>query len=47
MYSIGLDISKSTIDVYIPKNEENIQIANNLKAIKSLYLKLKNNINKI
>lgn len=41
MYSIGLDISKSTIDVYIPKNEENIQIANNLKAIKSLYLKLK------
>lgn len=41
MYSIGLDISKSTIDIYIPKNEENIQIANNLQAMKSLYLKLK------
>ena len=41
MYSIGLDISKSTIDIYIPINKSNIQITNNLKSIKSFYLKLK------
>jgi len=41
MYSIGLDISKSTINVYIPINELDIVINNNLKAISGLYSKLK------
>lgn len=41
MYSIGLDISKSTIDIYIPINKSNIQISNEKKAIKSFYSKLK------
>lgn len=42
MYSIGLDISKSTIDIYIPINKSNIQISNEEKAIKTFYTKLKN-----
>lgn len=41
MYSIGLDISKSTINVYIPKNDLDLVIDNSLKSIKSLYSKLK------
>lgn len=41
MYSIGLDISKSTIDIYIPINNSNHKIDNNGKSIKSFYLKLK------
>lgn len=41
MYSIGLDISKSTINVYIPLNDLDLVIDNNLKSIKSLYSKLK------
>ena len=40
MYSIGLDISKLTIDIYIPINKSNIQIANNIKSIKAFYSKL-------
>lgn len=41
MYSIGLDISKSTINVYIPKNDLDLVIENNIKSIKQLYSKLK------
>ena len=41
MYSIGLDISKSTINVYIPINDLDIVINNDLKSIKRLYSKLK------
>lgn len=41
MYSIGLDISKSTIDIFIPINSSNIQITNSKKSIQSFYSKLK------
>jgi transposase len=41
MYSIGLDISKATISVHIPKNCLDIEIDNNQKSLKSLYSKLK------
>ncbi len=41
MYSIGLDVSKSTINVYVPINDLDMKISNDLKSIKSLYSKLK------
>ncbi len=41
MYYIGLDISKTTISVYIPKIDKDIEIENSIKAIRSLYSKLK------
>lgn len=41
MYSIGLDISKSTINVYVPFNDLDLVIENSLKGIKTLYSKLK------
>lgn len=41
MYSIGLDISKSTINVYVPHNDLDLVIENSLKGIKTLYSKLK------
>ncbi|XPV69885.1 MAG: IS110 family transposase [Halarcobacter sp.] len=41
MYSIGLDVSKSTINVYIPINDLDLIIDNSLNGIKSLYSKLK------
>ncbi len=41
MYSIGLDISKSSIDIFIPINQSSIKISNNLKSLKSFYQKLK------
>ncbi|QKF73423.1 transposase, IS110 family [Aliarcobacter faecis] len=40
MYSIGLDISKSTVDIFIPINQSNIKIKNSMQAIKSFYSKL-------
>jgi len=40
-YSIGLDISKSLISVYIPINNQFIEIENNLKGLKKLLSKLK------
>jgi len=36
IYSIGLDISKSSIAVYIPKNSLDIEIENTPKAFKTL-----------
>lgn len=41
MYSIGLDISKATIDIFIPISSSNIQITNSKKSIQSFYSKLK------
>ena len=41
MYSIGLDISKASISIYIPINSLNIEIDNNITALKALYSKLK------
>lgn len=41
MYSIGLDVSKSTIAVYIPINGQHLEIENTPKALKGLYAKLK------
>ncbi len=31
MYSIGLDVSKSTINIYVPINELDLVITNDLK----------------
>lgn len=41
MYYIGLDISKSTINTYIPEVDIDGIIENNLKGFKSFYSKLK------
>ena len=41
MYSIGLDISKATINVYIPITKLDIQISNDSKSLKGLFSKLK------
>ncbi len=41
MYSIGLDISKSSIAIHIPLGNLDIEIENSIKALKSLYSKLK------
>jgi transposase len=38
---IGIDVSKATLQVYIPVKDENISIDNNKKALISLYSKLK------
>lgn len=38
---IGLDISKGSISVHIPKNKQDIEIDNNLAGMKKLYSKLK------
>ena len=40
-HSIGIDVSKATLQVYIPIKDENISIDNSIKAIKALYSKLK------
>ena len=41
MYSIGLDVSKSTISVHIPLTQLDIEIENNAVQVKGLYAKLK------
>ena len=41
MYSIGLDVSKSTISVHIPRTQADIEIKNSAAQIKGLYAKLK------
>ena len=38
---IGIDVSKVTLQIYIPIKDENICIGNNKKSINSLYSKLK------
>ncbi|CAA6823750.1 MAG: IS110 family transposase, partial [uncultured Sulfurovum sp.] len=39
--SIGIDVSKSTLNVHISTNEQDLQIDNRLVAVKKLYNKLK------
>ena len=41
MYSIGLDISKSSVNVHVPLGTLDLEIENSLKSFKSLYSKLK------
>lgn len=41
MYSIGLDISKSSVNVHVPLGILDLEIENSLKSFKSLYAKLK------
>ena len=41
MYYIGIDVAKSTLQVFIPKNELNVEYENSYKGFKSLYSKLK------
>ena len=36
MYSMGLDVSKSTINVYIPKTNLDLVINNDLKSLNKL-----------
>ena len=38
---IGIDVSKSTLNVHICKNNQDLEIENNLKSVKILYAKLK------
>jgi len=40
-YSIGLDVSKSTIQVHIPRNGQDIEIVNDVKGMRTRYAKLK------
>ena len=39
--SIGIDVSKATINVHIPKNSQDLLLDNNLKSFRSLFSKLK------
>jgi len=41
MYSIGLDISKSSVNVHVPLGKEDLEIENTVKSFQSLYAKLK------
>lgn len=41
MYSIGLDISKSSVNVHIPLTKLDLEIENSIKSFKALYSKLK------
>jgi len=43
---IGIDIAKATLQVFIPKNDSDIEVANNDKGLKTLYAKLKNSTKK-
>lgn len=38
---IGIDVAKATLQVFIPKNDLDVEIANSDKGLKSLYSKLK------
>jgi transposase len=40
-YCIGIDISKSTINIHISKNNQDLVLENNLKGFRSLFSKLK------
>ena len=43
---IGIDVAKATLQVYIPKVNIDLEIENNPKAIKQLYMKLKKHYKK-
>jgi len=38
---IGIDVAKATLQVFIPKNDLDLEIENSLKGLKTLYSKLK------
>ena len=38
---IGIDVAKATLQVFIPKNDLDVEIENNSKGLKTLYSKLK------
>ena len=38
---IGIDVSKSTLNVHIRKNNQDLELDNNLQSVKKLYAKLK------
>ena len=38
---IGIDVSKSTLNVHIRKNNQDLELENNLQSVKKLYAKLK------
>jgi len=38
---IGIDVAKATLQIYIPKNDLDIEIKNTDSGLKSLYSKLK------
>ena len=38
---IGIDVAKATLQVYLPKNDIDIEIENNNQGLKTLYSKLK------
>ena len=38
---IGIDVAKVTLQVFIPKNESDVEIENSLDGLKKLYSKLK------
>ena len=40
-YCIGIDVSKSTLNIHIAKTKQDIQIDNNIKSLRSIYSKLK------
>ncbi len=41
MYSIGLDVSKSTINCFVPNGEIDLVIDNNQKSLNQFYSQLK------
>ncbi len=41
MYSIGIDVSKSSLNIHIPKNNLDLEIDNNIKSLKAFHSKLK------
>jgi len=43
---IGIDVSKATINVHIPKSNQDLLLDNNLKSFRSLFSKLKKYIKK-
>lgn len=47
MYSIGLDVSKSTINCYVSNGEIDLVIDNNEISLNQFYLKLKKIYKKI
>ena len=38
---IGIDVSKATINIHIPKNNQDLLLDNNIKSFRALFSKLK------
>lgn len=41
---IGIDVAKATLQIYIPKNDLDLEIANSEQGLKTLYSKLKKTV---